>query len=505
MVVRLDEGELCSLPFRLSACNPCHGMRVTPVPDGFTGPGSLAGTSSYDAAGGILLERYEEQGGREPREDVTGHARDYRATGRQAADNVRWDRVGRILAVVNGRWALTILRHLASGISRPADLLHAVNASSGNRLSNKVMFEVLRRLIDADILRRAEVPGVPRETHYWLTAAGHEILDEVSKLGASTPGGLPSMEPGPPPPDVDVTSAHPARIWDFFLGGKDNFAPDREAASRVIEAMPSLPVLARTGRRFQADAVHRLLERGTRQFLDIGTGLPAAGSVHELTQRLAPESRIVYVDNDPLVVTYARALLTSSPQGAYSYIEADLREPGKILAQAAQTLDLARPVAILLLGILHFIPDADDPWAITGRLMNGITGGGYLIIGHGASDITPGEAADMADRYNQRSAVPIRMRTKPEVARFFKGLQMLEPGLVPLAQWWPSQPGEASPGADLAGYVGIGWRHPDPPAQGSLSGPRRQAAAPSHFLQERRQVTDVLDEHRAIGERLPRP
>jgi DNA-binding HxlR family transcriptional regulator len=388
--------------------------------------------------------------------EAAGDARWNRIAGR-AVGNVQWDRVEEILAAVNGRWAVTILRHLAAGPSRPADLLQAVNEGPG-KLSHKVMFEVLARLVSTRLVRREEFRVWPRQTQYWLTAEGHEILNEISKLGISDPR-WPSMgqDPPEPPCDIDTTTAHPARIWDAFLGGKDNFAADREAARLATEAMPSLPVLARSGRRFQADVVRRLLRRGVRQFLDIGTGLPAVGSVHEIAGRAAPESRIVYVDNDPLVVTYARALLTSSTEGAYSYIDADLREPGKILAHAAQTLDLARPVAVLLLGVLHFIADADDPWAITARLIDGVAGEAYLVIGHGASDIRPQEAEQMASRYNQRSAAPIRMRSRAEVARFFSGMQMLEPGLVPLTQWRPSG-SEASPAEGLAGYVGIGWR-----------------------------------------------
>lgn len=255
---------------------------------------------------------------------------------------------------------------------------------------------------------------------------------------------------------VDMSKPTPARIWNYFLGGKDHFAVDREAAAGAAEAMPSLPEVARQVRSFQGDAVRRLVARGVRQFLDIGTGLPVAGSVHEVAQQEAPESRVVYVDNDPLVLTHARALLTSSPEGACAYIDSDLRDPAAILARAAQTLDLSQPVAVLLIAVLHFIPDSEDPWGIVGRLLDGITGDAYLVISHGASDLES-SATDMADRYNNRSPVRIWMRSRDEVARFYDGLEMLPPGLVTLGQWISGAPA-AGGAAGLAGHVGIGRR-----------------------------------------------
>ena len=379
-------------------------------------------------------------------------------------DNARWDRAEEILAAVNGRWTFPILRHLASGESRPADLLTAINASvTGSKLSRKVLLETLRRMSRSGMIRRREVSRRPRETHYWLTETGHEILNEISKLGRANRGWAWMTEDlAGPVPDLHTDVAHPARIWNVWLGGKDNFAADRDAARSVAAAMPSVPAIARLARRFQAEAVRQLLDRGVRQFLDIGTGLPVAGSVHEIAQRQAPESRVVYVDNDPLVLTHARALLTSSPEGTCDYIDADVREPGKILAHAARTLDLSQPVAVLLIAVLHFIPDSDDPWAITARLIDGIAGDMHLVIGHAASDVRPGEAAAMSRQYNQRSAFPITVRTKQQVTRFFDGLELWPPGVVPVSHWWPTPP-EPVPGEDLAGYAGIGSR----PARGS--------------------------------------
>jgi DNA-binding HxlR family transcriptional regulator len=384
---------------------------------------------------------------------------------RRAVGDVQWDRIIEILEQVHGRWAVHLLRHLANGVSRPADLLVSVNAdvgaTLGRQLSHKVMFDVLRRLSGLGLVRRVVVAGWPRETHYWLTGRGHDILADISKIGASDLRWFPLAAEDPvAPPHFDTAVPSPARVWNYLIGGKDHFAVDREVGDAVVQAMPELPIIARYARRFQADAVDRLLQRGVRQFLDIGTGLPAAGAVHEVAQRSAPESRVVYVDNDPLVLTHARALLTSGPWGACDYIDADLREPGKILTRASQTIDLAQPVAVLLLGVLHFIPDGDDPWGIVSRLLDGITGDAYLVIGHAASDLAP-EASELARRrYNERSPVLATPRGRPEIARFFSGsgTQMLPPGLVPLGSWWSDRPEDDALGSDMAGYVGIGWR-----------------------------------------------
>jgi len=258
------------------------------------------------------------------------------------------------------------------------------------------------------------------------------------------------------PPGVDPTVPSPARTWNAFLGGKDNFEPDREVMRAVLAEMPSVAEMARLTRQFQNDAIRILVGRGVRQFLDIGTGLPVAGAVHETAQQLAPESRVVYVDNDPLVLAHAAALLRSSPEGACAYLDNDLREPGKILARAAETLDFTQPVAVVMMMILHFLADEDDPWGIVRRLMQGIRADRYLVIGHVGADITPGPAAAAAARYNATAPVPARVRPREEVERFFTsaGLEMLPPGLVPIARWWPGE----GISQDANAHVGIGWR-----------------------------------------------
>lgn len=253
----------------------------------------------------------------------------------------------------------------------------------------------------------------------------------------------------------DTSVAHPARIWDYWLGGKDNFAADRVAARKVLEAMPTVASIARADRAFLRRAVSYLVtECGIRQFLDIGTGLPTASNTHEVAQRAAPESRIVYVDNDPMVLAHARALLTSHPAGATSYIHADLRDPGTVLDGAAQTLDFTKPVAVMLLGILLFLPDADDPYGIVARLMDAVPAGSYLAILHGANDIRPDEAAMCEERYTAYSAVPLILRTKAGILRFFDGLDIVEPGVVQPHRWRPGREYMAQR-RELAAYCGV--------------------------------------------------
>jgi hypothetical protein len=239
-------------------------------------------------------------------------------------------------------------------------------------------------------------------------------------------------------PDFDTTVAHPARVWDYLLGGKDNFAADRTAGEQVLQIMPEMGLVARSGREFLARAVRYLAaDAGIRQFLDIGTGLPTADNTHEVAQRAAPESRIVYVDNDPIVLTHARALLTSDPRGETAYISADIRDTDTILREASQTLDFSQPVAVMLLAILHFIPDSDDPHAIVARLMQAVPSGSYLVISHASSDIMAQTVAAGAETYNEHSAVSINLRTEREVTRFFAGLDLVRPGLAPLGHWRP--------------------------------------------------------------------
>jgi hypothetical protein len=252
----------------------------------------------------------------------------------------------------------------------------------------------------------------------------------------------------------DTTVARQARIYDYLLGGKDNFAADREAATQAIAAFPGLVTWARQNRAFLARAVRYLVsEAGIRQFLDIGTGLPTADNTHEVAQRISPETRVVYVDNDPVVLVHAQALLTSRPEGATAYIKADLRDPDAILAEAAATLDFTKPVALMLLAILHVIPDADDPWGVVGRLMAALPSGSYLVISHPANDIHPEAIAEMTKRFNRRLGNVVSAgRTRGQVARFFTGLDLIEPGIVSTPKWRP----EGIEPADDPAYAAVG-------------------------------------------------
>jgi hypothetical protein len=258
------------------------------------------------------------------------------------------------------------------------------------------------------------------------------------------------------PPSIDTSVAHPARRYDYWLGGKDNFAADRQSGDEIAAKFPAIRIAVVENRRFLRRAVTFLAESaGVRQFLDIGTGLPTANNTHEVAQAIAPESRVVYVDNDPLVLVHARALLTSSAQGATAYVDADLRDPEKILndPDLRRILDFSQPVALMLLAILHFIPEEDDPYAIVRRLVDALPAGSYLVISHATSDyLPPALVADISSgRHGQG-----RLRTKAEFSMFFDGLEPVAPGMVPLAEWRAEGEPEPRPtAAETAMYAGV--------------------------------------------------
>ena len=243
---------------------------------------------------------------------------------------------------------------------------------------------------------------------------------------------------------IDTTKPHPARMYDYYLGGKDHCAVDRETAEKAMASWRSVRTAVRENRAFLGRAVRYLVaEAGIRQFLDIGTGLPSANNVHEVAQGLAPECRVVYVDNDPIVLAHARALLTSTPQGRTAYIEADLREPEKILSDplTRATLDFTQPVALMLVGILHFVPDEDSPAQIVGTLLDALPSGSYLAASHGAPEYNPEGAAAWTRTYRD-SGVPFQLRTADEFTGLaFTGLTMVEPGLVVVSDWRPDDSG----------------------------------------------------------------
>jgi O-methyltransferase involved in polyketide biosynthesis len=245
------------------------------------------------------------------------------------------------------------------------------------------------------------------------------------------------------------------------LGGKDNFAVDRDMAEQIRQIFPQLFDIARADRAFLGRGIRYMAgEAGVRQFLDIGTGLPSADNTHEVAQRVAPESRVVYVDNDPVVLLHARTLLTSTPPGVTDYIQADLREPDTILAGAAATLDFAQPVAITLLGILHFVGDSDEAYRIVDRLLDAVPPGSYLALTHATLDPSLGDEptiaanAAMNQMWNESSPTPITPRGKEEVARFFRGLELVEPGLVSMSRWRP-EPSRWGEPVDVMGFGGV--------------------------------------------------
>jgi hypothetical protein len=255
---------------------------------------------------------------------------------------------------------------------------------------------------------------------------------------------------------IDTSVPHSARIWNYWLGGKDNYQADRTAGQEYIAVFPGIAELARASRGFLTRAVGYLAgEAGIRMFLDIGTGLPTAENTHEVAQRVAPESRIVYVDNDPLVLVHARALLVGSPEGATDYLDADLRDPDAILAGAARTLDLGRPVALMLMGILGHIVDDDEVLSIVRRLMDALPSGSYLASYDGTQPADSGEFVAAQDEYNDSGAAPYVLRTPGEFARRFGGLDLVEPGVVPHTHWRPGPTPDGSLPDSVDGYCGV--------------------------------------------------
>jgi O-methyltransferase involved in polyketide biosynthesis len=266
-----------------------------------------------------------------------------------------------------------------------------------------------------------------------------------------------SSAPGKEPSAIDTSVPHSARIWNYWLGGKDNYPVDRAAGDQFRQAFPGVVDVARASRQFLTRSVRYLAgEAGIRQFLDIGTGLPTADNTHEVAQRVAPDSRIVYVDNDPLVLTHARALLTSTPQGATDYVDADLREPDQILEAAARTLDLGQPTALMLMGILGHIGDYDEARSIVKRLLDAVPSGSYLALDDGTDVIDKAAVEEAQGAYNQSGAIPYQPRSPEQIAGFFEGLELVEPGVVSCPRWRPDpQPGGGLP-AEVDAFGGVG-------------------------------------------------
>lgn len=269
-----------------------------------------------------------------------------------------------------------------------------------------------------------------------------------------------SSDPQRAAPVIDTSVPHQARRYNYWLGGKDHFQADRESGNAIENVIPGIRVGALENRRFLRQAVTYLVQKAEiRQFLDIGTGIPTANNTHEVAQSLAPESRIVYVDNDPIVMVYARALLTSSAEGATAYLEADLREPKKILnhSDLLHTLDLSQPVALMIIAVLHFITDDDEACAAVRTLLDALPSGSYLAVTHGTMDFLPPHVRMRSEallRGGQHG--DFRMRDGAEFARFFEGLELIPPGIAPICGWWAEdEPGPRPSAAEVPIYGGL--------------------------------------------------
>ncbi len=258
------------------------------------------------------------------------------------------------------------------------------------------------------------------------------------------------------PPRIDVSVAHSARFWDYLLGGKNYYPVDLEIGEQVLARDPDLRDNARADRAFLLRSVRHLAgEVGIRQFLDIGTGLPTTNNTHQVAQATAPECRIVYVDNDPLVLAHARALLTSTPEGATAYIHADVRAPDVILQEAARTLDFTQPVGLMLLGIVNYIIDTDEAHAVVNRLLDALPSGSYLAMSHPTAEVHGEAVEESMQLWNASGAAPLRTRSRQELTSFFDCLELLEPGVVSCSRWRP-EPCEVGVPAVVHQYCGVG-------------------------------------------------
>ena len=283
-------------------------------------------------------------------------------------------------------------------------------------------------------------------------------MPEADSGGAPIAVAAAQADPDSLSPEINTNVAHPARVYNYWLGGKDNFAADRALGDAIIKAVPSTVFGARANRAFLGRAVRYLAaEAGIRQFLDIGTGIPTAGNTHEVAQAIAPDSRALYVDNDPIVLAHAPALMTCNPVGSTAYIHADLRDPDKILndPKLRATLDLSRPVALMLIAVLHFLTEEDNPQGIVSRLLDALPSGSYLTITHLTADFVSPEEAGVAKAAGRDAGVTYAPRTLAEVTEFFSGLDLVDPGVVPLLAWRPDGGAPENPRAASV-YAAIG-------------------------------------------------
>lgn len=257
-----------------------------------------------------------------------------------------------------------------------------------------------------------------------------------------------------PAVEIDTSKPHPARMYDWYLGGKDNYPVDEAMGRQMLALDPRVPVMARVNRAFMHRATRWLARNGIRQFLDIGTGIPTEPNLHQVAQEIAPDARVVYCDNDPIVLAHAAALLRSTPGGATEYLQADVRDPAAIIEGAGKTLDLTRPVALSLVALLHFVPDADGAHELVARLLAELPSGSYLMMTHATADFTPQESAAATEKL-KAAGVTLALRSREEFGRFFDGLDLVDPGVAVVPEWHPEL-GEPVPGQEDGVIPGYG-------------------------------------------------
>ncbi|WP_432041257.1 SAM-dependent methyltransferase [Streptomyces cadmiisoli] len=259
------------------------------------------------------------------------------------------------------------------------------------------------------------------------------------------------------PIGIDTSKPHPARMYDWYLGGKDNYPVDEEMGKQMLALDPRVPVMARVNRAFMHRATRWLAKNGVRQFLDIGTGIPTEPNLHQIAQGVAPDSRVVYCDNDPIVLAHAAALLRSTPEGVTEYLQADVRDPATIIDGAGKILDLSRPVALSLVALLHFVSDEEGAHELVRSLLSELPSGSYLMMTHATSDFTPEDSAAATEKL-KAAGITLALRSRDEFAGFFDGLELVDPGVSVVDEWRPEL-GEPVPGQEngiIPGYGAVG-------------------------------------------------
>jgi O-methyltransferase involved in polyketide biosynthesis len=257
--------------------------------------------------------------------------------------------------------------------------------------------------------------------------------------------------------EIDTSKPHPARMYDWYLGGKDNYPVDEAMGKQMLALDPRVPVMARVNRAFMQRATRWLAQQGIRQFLDVGTGIPTEPNLHQVAQRIAPDARVVYCDNDPIVLAHAAALLRGTEEGATDYLQADVRDPDAIVEGARKVLDFTRPVALSLVALLHFVPDEDGAHELVRRLMSELPSGSHLVVTHATADFTPEESKAATEKL-KAAGVTLALRSREDFVRFFDGLELVPPGVQVPHQWHPDL-GDPVPGQDdgvIPGYGAVG-------------------------------------------------